>query len=139
MEAARQMLEAKTKEAQAQARPRSLEAPTWKDNAERTLRTEVDKERRAVNALDGKPPMQPHLRVQTKLEETQAGAKKKARGSAAETDQVLGGRMLWNVMHLLRGDDLDDVARRDAMNQLAVAAALILILGGILVGLLVWM
>jgi hypothetical protein len=44
-----------------------------------------------------------------------------------------------NVMHLLRGDDLDDVARKDAMNQLAVAAALILSFSAIIVGILVWM
>ena len=47
--------------------------------------------------------------------------------------------MLWNVMHLLRGDDLEDVARKDAMNQLAFTAALILLLSAILVGVLVWM
>jgi hypothetical protein len=47
--------------------------------------------------------------------------------------------MLWNALHLLRGEDLDDVARKDALNSLMVAAALILILAGILVGVLVWM
>jgi hypothetical protein len=39
----------------------------------------------------------------------------------------------------LRGDDLTDVERRDAMNQLVVAGVLVLILTGILVGVLVWM
>lgn len=142
MEAARQMLEAKTKDAQAQARPTHLSAPGWKDNPagpERSLRTEVDKERRALNAVDARGPIQPQLRVVTTKVEEQEAAKKKSRSSAAGTDQVLGGNALWNVMHLLRGDELDDVARRDAMNQLAVAAALVLILGGILVGVLVWM
>jgi hypothetical protein len=63
------------------------------------------------------------------------GARRHSRG----TDQVLGGNMLWNVLHLLRGEELDDVARKDAMTQLAIAAALLLILGGVLVGILVWM
>ena len=143
LEAARQLLEAKTKDAQAQARPRQIEAPGWKDNpaaAERTLRTEVDKERRAIAALDTKGSIQPQLRVAApKVEETKTDAVQKKHRSKDSSDQVLGGRMLWNVMHLLRGDDLDDVARKDAMTQLAVAAALIMILGGILVGVLVWM
>ncbi len=140
MEAARQMLEAKTREAQAQARPRQLEAPTWKDNPSITLRTEVDKERRAINALDVRGPVQPQLRMPAqKLEETPQAAKKEKSSKASATDQVLGGRMLWNVMHSLRGDDLDDVARKDALNQLAFVAALILIFSGILVGVLVWM
>ena len=140
MEAARQLLEAKTKEAREQARPRHLEAPTWKDNpapAERTLKGDVEKERRSI-AIDGKPQLQPQLRVPgTKVEEE--GVKKNERTASAGADKVLGARMLWNVMHLLRGDDLDEVARRDALNQLALAAALILIFSGILVGILVWM
>ena len=140
MEAARQMLEANTREAQAQARPRQLEAPAWKDNPSITLRAEVDKERRAINALDVKGPIQPQLRVApTRVEETQQAAKKEKSSKASSSDQVLGGRMLWNVMHMLRGDDLDDVARKDVMNRLAFAAALILIFSGILVGVLVWM
>jgi hypothetical protein len=144
MEAAQEMLQAQTPEAQKQARPHALEAPAWKDNAaaaERSLRADVEKERRAITALDGRPAIQPHLRVQTaKVEETEAeAARKKGKSDSDGTDKVLGGRMLWNVLHLLRGDDLDDVARRDAMNQLALAAALILIFSGIVVGILVWM
>ena len=143
MEAAREMLEAKTKEAQAEVRPRQLEAPSWKDNAaagERSLKADVDKERRAIGALDGKAPMQPHLRVATlKVEEPTDAGKKKTRSNSSGTDQVMGGQMLWNVMHLLRGDELDDVARQDAMNQLVVAAVLVLIFSGIVVGILVWM
>ena len=142
LDAARELLQAKTREAQASLRPRQLEAPGWKDNAavDRSLRTDVDRDRRGLIALDVKGPIQPHLRVATtKVEEPapKDAAKKKDRSSG--TDQVLGGRMLWNALHLLRGDDLDDVARKDAMNALAVAAALILILSGILVGVLVWM
>lgn len=142
MEAARQMLEAKTKEAQAEARPQQLEAPAWKDNAasgERTLRADVDKERRAITSLDGKAPMQPHLRLSTSKAEEPSPEAARKKDKSSGTDQVLGGRMLWNVMHLLRGDDLDDVARQEAMNQLAIAAALILIFSGIIVGILVWM
>ncbi len=142
MEAAREMLEAKTKEAQADARPRQLEAPSWKDNpgaGDRSLKADVDNERRAIGALEGKAPMQPHLRVATTKVEEPAAAEKKGRSKSSGTDQVLGGQMLWNVMHLLRGDELDDVARSDAMNQLVVAAALILIFSGIVVGVLVWM
>ena len=82
--------------------------------------------------------MQPQLRVPGPKVEVE-GAKKSQRSASAGTDKVLGARMLWNVMHLLRGDDLDEVARRDALNQLALAAALILIFSGILVGILVWM
>lgn len=138
-EAARQMLEAKTPEAQLQARPASLDAPSWKDNAaaaERSMKTEIERGRRTVQ-LDGHPQIQPQLRVQTtRSEETQK--KEEARRSSS-TDKVLGGNMLWNVLHLLRGDDLTDVARKDAYQQLAIAAVLLLILGGILVGVLVWM
>ncbi len=142
MEAARQLLEAKTKEAQQRARPAHLEAPTWKDNpapAERSLKADVEKERRAIGAIDGKPLIQPHLRVAGTRMEEQEAAQKKDRTRSAGTDQVLGGRMWWNVMHLLRGEELDDVARKDAMTQLAIAAALILLFSGILVGILVWM
>lgn len=141
MEAARQLLEAKTKEAQALARPQHLQAPSWKDNPAapgRSLKAEVDKERRALGAIDGRPQIQPNLRVAGTRVEEQESVKAKGKSSAG-TDQVLGPRMLWNVMHLLRGDELDDVARRDAMNQLVVAAALILIFSGIIVGILVWM
>lgn len=142
-EAALEMLEARTREAQDAARPRQLEAPAWKDNAalaERHLKGDVEKERRAIGALDGKPQIQPHLRVATtKVEDAAPEASKKKSRASDGTDKVLGGQMLWNVMHLLRGDDLDDVARKDAMNQLAVAAALILIFSAIVVGILVWM
>ncbi len=138
LEAARQMLEAKTAQAQAQARPNALDAPTWKDNPERALKAEVDRERR-VAQLDGGR-VQPQLQVAPRRLDEQApqkdaGARRHSRG----TDQVLGGNMLWNVLHLLRGEELDDVARKDAMTQLAIAAALLLILGGVLVGILVWM
>ena len=142
MEAAREMLEAKTSEAQANVRPHDLTAPSWKDNAApelRGLKAEVDKERR-IASLDGKPQITPHLRVAgQKVDEAQAqdAAKKSSRSQG--TDKVLGAKTLWTVMHLLRGEELDDVARRDAMNQLAVAAALIIIFAGIVVGLLVWM
>ena len=140
MEAAREMLEAKTPEAQANARPHDLSAPSWKDNPDpRGLKAEVDKERR-IAALDGKPQITPHLRVSgQKVDEAQAQEAAKKGSRSQGTDKVLGANTLWNVMHLLRGEELDDVARRDAMNQLAVAAALIIIFAGIVVGLLVWM
>jgi len=48
-----------------------------------------------------------------------------------QRDGVLGSNMLWNVMHLMRGDELDDVAKKDAMNQLMVSAFLLLVFGGI--------
>ncbi len=137
LEAALQMLEARTREVHVQARPAAVDAPTWKDNAERTLRTEVDRERRAVAFDSSHAPVTPQLRTTgSRVDEAEkkAGARRQ-RGK----DGVLGGRMVWNVLHLLRGEDLDDVARKDAMTQLAVAAGLILCLGGILVGILVWM
>jgi hypothetical protein len=143
MEAARQMLEAKTREAQAKLRPTQLEAPGWKDNPaapDRSVRAEVDRERRGLVSLDARGPVVPQLRVAApKVEEAQKEAAAKKKDRASGTDQVLGGRMLWNALHLLRGEDLDDVARKDALNALVVAAALILILAGILVGVLVWM
>lgn len=143
LEAAREMLEAKTPEAQASARPNDLNAPTWKDNAApepRALKADVEKERRAVAGLDGKPQITPHMRVAgQRVDEAQAQEAAKKSSKTQGSDKVLGAQMLWNVMHLLRGDELDDVARRDAMNQLAVAAALIIIFAGVVVGILVWM
>lgn len=140
LEAAREMLEAKTAEAQAHARPNELSAPSWKDNVDpRALKAEADKERR-IASLDGKPQINPQLRVAgQKLDEAQAQEAAKRGSRSKGTDKVLGANTLWNVMHLLRGEELDDVARRDAMNQLAVAAALIIIFAGIIVAVLVWM
>lgn len=74
-----------------------------------------------------------------KVDEAQAQEAAKKSGKSQGSDKVLGTQMLWNVMHLLRGDELDDVARRDAMNQLAIAAALIIIFAGVVVGVLVAM
>jgi hypothetical protein len=51
---------------------------------------------------------------------------------------VLGGNMLWNVLHALRGSENgDEIAERDATNRIIVSALLILGLGAILVGVLV--
>lgn len=141
-EAARQMLEAKTRELQLQVRPERLTGPGLQDNprpADRSLRGEVDRERRAVQTLDQRPLVQPQLRAGITRTEEAPGASGKRKAKGAGTDQVLGGRMLWNVLHLLRGDDLDDVARKDALTQLAIAAALLLTLGAIIAIVLVWM
>jgi hypothetical protein len=136
MEAAREMLEARTPEQLAQARPAKPDAPGWKDNPE--LSMGIDKARRGVELNGPNPLIQPKLTPQQQVDEEKKkkdGERKRERG----TDGVLGGRMVWNVLHLLRGDDLTDVERRDAMNQLVVAGVLVLILTGILVGVLVWM
>jgi hypothetical protein len=98
----------------------------------------IDKARRGVELNGPNPLIQPKLTPQQQVDEEKKkkdGERKRERG----TDGVLGGRMVWNVLHLLRGDDLTDVERRDAMNQLVVAGVLVLILTGILVGVLVWM
>jgi len=98
---------------------------------------QFDKARRGVELNGPNPLIQPKLTPQQQVDEEKKkdGERKRERG----TDGVLGGRMVWNVLHLLRGDDLTDVERRDAMNQLVVAGVLVLILTGILVGVLVWM
>jgi hypothetical protein len=129
LEAARELLEAKTPEAFAQARPQKLDAPKWKEQ-EQTLRAQVETERRMVQLT-----VQPQLRaVAPKPEEVVEGRRQKS-----GTDKVLGSNMLWNVMHLMRGEELDDVARKDALNRLVVSAALLLVFGSIVVGILVLM
>jgi hypothetical protein len=55
------------------------------------------------------------------------------------TNKVLSGRMLWNVLHLFRDDGedgRDSAAQREAMNQLALIAALVLVFIAIVVGVL---
>jgi len=137
LDVAREMLRAKTADAVRDARPPKLDAPGWKDNVspERALNADA---RRA--AVDVKPQVLPHLKP--------AGASVDAPPKKDEepptrgprrSDKVLGGRMLWNALHLLRGEELDDVAKKDAMTQLAVAAGLLLGLIASLVGLLVWL
>lgn len=137
-EAAREMLEAKTVDAQARARPSDLQAPGWRDNApaERALRAELDSNRQAVATLEGKSLAQPQLHAQAPRRQQGAPEEERAGGRRKDKPRpgVLGSQMLWNVMHLLRGEELDDVARRDARNALAVSAALLLILGGVVVG-----
>lgn len=138
LEAAREMLEARSPQDFHAARPSSVDAPTWKDNAEK-LKTEVEVNRRAVAFDSANVHVQPQLRAtQTRVDDPEAkkdGKRSKSKGS----DGVLSSKTLWNVLHMLRGEDLDDVARKDAMTQLAVAAGLLLTLGAILVVVLVWM
>ncbi len=74
--------------------------------------------------------VQPQVRVtQARLEE--APDAKPGDNKKKPRTGVLGSNMLWNVMHLLRGDALDDVAKKDALNQLMVSAFLLLVFGGI--------
>ena len=138
-EAARQMLAAKNKQELAKAKPASLDAPGWKEAnpiAERNA-AHVEQQRRVE--------LMPHQLVQPQQKLTPAQQAEEAKKKEEEKKRqksrsgVLGGNMVWNVMHLLRGDDLTEVQRRDAMNQLIVAAALIFILTGIIVGVLVAM
>lgn len=140
LELARQLLEAQTADARALVRPGKLDAPAWKDNAAAQERLAADVARaRAPGAVDVKPVIIPTVKTQAGV----AGAAKKdeaePKGPSRRTDKVLGGRMLWNALHLLRGEELDDVAKKDAMTQLAIAAGLLLGLIAILVGLLVWL
>lgn len=144
LEHALALLEHATPEAQREARPRAFDAPTWKDNAkpERSLQAEVERERRGVYELDARP--QP-LALQGRAQPQRADAPPtreeegvKGRRDAGRADKVLGGRMLWNVLHLMRGEELDDVAKKDALTQLAVAAVFLLVFFGIVVLVLVW-
>ena len=121
-------------------RPPGLDAPSWKDNAPepRSLQAEVERERRGVYELDARGPHLP-----TQLQGTQEAPRSGRPGETPEpepttpraarrgADGVLGSKMLWNVLHLLRGEELDDVARRDALNALVVSAVLLLTLGAI--------
>ncbi len=126
--------------------PKGLDAPTWKDNAakEQRLPAEVERERRAVATLDARGPQPPLTLLPgqapaRRLEGAAAAEPKPEPGRASRrSDKVLGSSMLWNVMHLLRGEDLDDVARRDALNELAVAAVLLFTFGAIIAVILVW-
>lgn len=123
LEVARELLEARDTEAMAEAHPAALDAPSWKDNPPR---------------VEGRAVALPEVRTSAQAPASPEEAARKRRGER-RTDQVLGGRMVWNVLHLLRGEDLTDVARKDAMTQLAIAAGLLLLLGGVLVGVLVLM
>lgn len=136
-DAARDMLKAKNLEDLKKAKPQSLDAPGWKENAvaeknqqhiEAQKRVELQADRLVL--LNQK--LTPAQQAEEAKKKEEEARKKKSRSG------VLGGNQLWNVMHLLRGDgELNDVQKRDAMNQLIVAAALIFIFVGIVVGVLV--
>ncbi|MGV3620660.1 MAG: hypothetical protein ACO1OB_07575 [Archangium sp.] len=138
LEAAREMLEARTPQEFHAAKPASVDAPNWKDNAEK-LKTEVEVNRRAVAFDSANTHVQPQLKVAQPTVEDPEAKKDGKRNTSKGKDGVLSSKTLWNVLHMLRGEDLDDVARKDAMTQLAVAAGLLLTLGAILVVVLVWM
>lgn len=122
------MLEAKSLPELQDARPKSLDAPTWKDNPALPKPT-----------TGAQPQLQIAARLSPQQLEEQRKKEEEARRGKRETDKVLGGRMVWNVLHLLRGEDLTDVQRKDALNQLVVAAVLILVFVGVVVGVLVAM
>lgn len=108
-----------------------LTAPEWKDNPG------VDAAHpRSVAGVEVMPVIITAVKTQAPTLAGKTAPEEEAR-HAKRTDKVLGGRMLWNVLHLLRGDDLSEVEKKDAMTQLAIAAALLLGLASILVGLLV--
>lgn len=123
-------------------RPPGLDAPSWKDNAPeaRSLHAEVERERRGVYELDARGPHAPNLLPGPRPERPPEAQAPEPPGRAARrgTDKVLGSHMLWNVMHLLRDEELDDVARKDALNALAVSAVLLFTLGAIIAVVLVW-
>lgn len=139
LEVARQLLEASTPEALREVRAVRLDAPGWKDNGAPDKSLAVDVARARAQAVDVKPVILPHVKGQGGVSGPGKKDEAQAPGRSRRTDKVLGGRMLWNALHLLRGDDLDDVQKKDAMTQLAIAAGLLLGLVTILVGLLVWM
>lgn len=140
-EAARQMLAAKNKTELANARPRSLDAPGWKDQNLVAERNAQHLELNAQKRVELMPHqlVQPNQRLTPAQQAEEAKKKEEEKKRQKSRSGVLGGNALWNVMHLLRGDDLTDVQKRDAMNQLIVAAALVFILTGIIVGVLVAM
>ena len=134
-EAARQMLEAPTPQLLAQARPEHVDAPTWKDNP-----VAVRLETRPAGITSQQPVLTQPPVVQRRPSEGGGEARDdENRSRQRGRSGVLGGRMTWNVLHLLRGDDLNDVERKDAMTQLAISAGLLLVLGSIIVLVLVWM
>jgi hypothetical protein len=135
LELARQLLQAKTAEAQREARPQRLDAPGWKDNAAPERALNVDARRAAP--VDVKPQILPHTKAPGVRVDAPPKKDEPAPRGPRRSDKVLGGHMLWNALHLLRGEELDDVAKKDAMTQLAIAAGLLLGLISILVGLLV--
>lgn len=133
-DAARQMLQAPTAEAFAQARPEHLDAPAWQDNAAVRLDAKPAGIGQHAPVLLAQQPLSTRKTSDdaSKQDDAPGGRRRDRKG-------VLGNKMVWNVLHLLRGEDLTDVERKDAMTQLAVAATLLLVLGSILVGVLVWM
>lgn len=128
--AAKQMLEARTAEDLAKARPETVDAPGWKDNPP---------------AVAPRPHDAAHVPVLAQARTTSAKTDdepqkdEQQRRRDRSTNKVLGSNMLWNAMHLFRGDDLSEVEKRDAMNAVVVVAGLVLGLAGLLVGLLVYL
>lgn len=133
-EAARQMIEAKTAELQNQVRPQGVDAPTWSDNPKPEPKIDGETAKLAGMALHT-----PTLQAQARLtsQRTDQKPEEEDEKKKKDTSGVLGGNAVWNVMHLLRGDDLHDVERKEAMNQLAISAALILVFGAIVAVVLV--
>lgn len=117
-------------------KPGTLDAPAWKDNT--ALAADVARQRQ-VQATDVKPVIIPHVKTQAGVAGSGKAKENEPKSAKRRTDKVLGGRMLWNALHLMRGDELDDVAKKDAMTQLAIAAGLLLGFIAIVVGLLVWL
>lgn len=130
LELARELLQGR------EVKPGPLDAPAWKDNA--ALAAEVARNRQAA-AVDVKPVILPHVKAPAQAAASAKPDEAAPKRPSRRSDRVLGGRMLWNALHLLRGEELDDVAKKDAMTQLAIAAGLLLGFIAIVVGLLVWM
>jgi hypothetical protein len=131
-QAARDMLQAKSAADLAAARPTGLDAPGWKDNVAERNAQHVEQRRAEL------PPgavITPQLRTQAQQteEEKQKGGSKREKSRSG----VLGGKMVWNVLHFLRGDDLTDVQRKDALQQLAIVAGLVLVFIAVIVAVLV--
>ncbi|MFT3710712.1 MAG: hypothetical protein QM817_24070 [Archangium sp.] len=137
-DAARDMLKSKDMAELERARPSKLDAPGWKEgnqvaelNAAHVAQKKIELTAQQLG-INQQLKMTPAQQAEEKKKEEERKRQKSRSG-------VLGGNALWNVMHLMRGDDLTDVQRRDAMNQLALTAAMLAIGGGILIAILVWM
>lgn len=119
VEVAEQLLNAKTpQEVRQLAEPMKFDAPQWASRPEAQGANEVKR---------GEPPLiaQPNVappREQRRPEEEEA-AKKKDRG----TDQKLGGNMVWNTLHFLRGDDAEELTPEKQKEMLMATGGIIVV------------
>lgn len=102
VEVAEQMLAAQTpEEARAVTENMKFDAPTWASRPEAQAQNEVQRGEPALLAQNVVAAPQP--RAAGRAPELEEEQKKKDKGR----DKVLGGNMVWNALHMFRGDDAD--------------------------------